>query len=106
MFEPGICKRRLFFLACFFSLLLASAIKFAIAGFLGETERMTWLHNSILNYLTLILKENKPSHLEIFADLEGHNVNGGTIPQHIMVTSSRPDLVMIQFYHTSDSLPV
>ena len=48
-----------------------------------------------LNYLTLILKENKPSHLEIFADLEGHNVNGGTIPQHIMVTSSRPDLVMI-----------
>ena len=41
------------------------------------------------------MKENKPSHLEIFADLEGHNVNGGTIPQHIMVTSSRPDLVMI-----------
>ena len=63
--------------------------------FLGESERFVWRHNSILNYIILTLKENKPEHIQIYADLEGHNINGHTIPQNIVVTSSRPDLVII-----------
>ena len=37
-FVSGICKRRLFFCACFFNLLLASATRLAMAGFRGDTE--------------------------------------------------------------------
>jgi hypothetical protein len=64
-------------------------------SFLGESERMTWRHNSILNYITQTTNEKLPGHIQVFADLEGHKVNGLTIPPHIMVTSSRCDLVII-----------
>ena len=37
-FVSGICKRRLFFCACFFNLLLASATRLAMAGFRGDTD--------------------------------------------------------------------
>ena len=63
--------------------------------FLGENERSTWRHNSVLNYIKLTLKENRPDHIQVYADLEGHKVNVQTIPPHIMVTSSRPDLVYL-----------
>ena len=63
--------------------------------FLGENERMTWRHDSVLSYITLALKESIPEHIQVYADLEGHKVNGGSIPPNIMVTSSRPDLVVI-----------
>ena len=65
------------------------------SAFLGESERMTWRHNSVLNYITKTIKENLPQHIQVFADLEGHKVNGLTIPPHIVVTSSRCDLVVI-----------
>ena len=38
---------------------------------------------------------SEPEKVQIFADLDGQKVNGGTIPPHIMVTSSRCDLVVI-----------
>ena len=63
--------------------------------FLGESERFTWRHNSVLNFITLTLKENQPDHIKIYADLENHNINGSTIPQNIVPTNSRPDLVVI-----------
>ena len=65
------------------------------AAFLGDGERFKYRHDSVLSYITLTLKENKPEHIQIFADLDGHKVNGLTIPPHIVVTSSRCDLVII-----------
>ena len=65
------------------------------SAFLGESERMTWRHNSVLQYITNTVKENLPENVQVYADLEGHKVNGLTIPPHIMVTSSRCDLVII-----------
>ena len=41
------------------------------------------------------MKERPPPHIQIYADLDGHKVNGLTIPQNIVVTSSRCDLVII-----------
>ena len=32
--------------------------------------------------------------IKVYADLEGYKVAGGTIPPHILTTSSRPDLVV------------
>ena len=63
--------------------------------FLGENERFTWRHNSVLNYVVQTLKENTPDTIKVYADLEGHNINGQTIPHNIVITSSRPDLVVV-----------
>ena len=65
------------------------------SAFLGEAERMTWRHSSVLNYITHTIKESLSEQVQVFADLEGHKVNGGTIPPHIMVTQSRCELVII-----------
>ena len=32
-------------------------------SFLGENERIKWCHDSVLNFMTLTLKENKPSRI-------------------------------------------
>ena len=64
-------------------------------AFLGEEERMTWRHNSILNYMTQTLDENKPENIKIYADLPNFKTNGASIPPNIMVTRSKPDLVLV-----------
>lgn len=64
-------------------------------AFLGEKERMTWRHDSIINYMAETLKERLPPNIKVYADLEDYKVNGGTIPQNITVTTSRPDLVVV-----------
>ena len=57
--------------------------------------RFTWRHNSVLHHLTNALKENKTLNLEVLADIPGHDFNGSTIPPDILVTTSRPDLVLL-----------
>ena len=73
-------------------------------AFLGERERYVFRHNSILSYITLTLKENTPDNITIYADLDGHKVNGGTLPPHITVTSSRCDLVIIDSSSTPSTV--
>ena len=41
-----------------------------------------------------IFNENLPNS-QIYADLEGHSIAGGTIPPHILTTSQRPDIVIV-----------
>ena len=41
------------------------------------------------------MKEHLPDHIKVYADLEGHKVNRGTIPQEMVVTSSLTDLVIV-----------
>ena len=53
------------------------------------------IHDFVLSYITLTLKENKPENIQIDAGLDGHKINGTTIPPHITVTSWRCDLVII-----------
>ena len=48
----------------------------------------------MLAYLYLFL-EKKPISMEIYADIEGAKVNGGTIPPNIVTTTQRPDLVIV-----------
>ena len=63
--------------------------------FLRETERFKCRNKSVSNYVTLTLKENMPDNFEIYADLQDHKVNGHTIQQNIVVTSQRPDSVLV-----------
>ena len=63
-----------------------------------EQGRMTWRHNSILSHVRTSIMQNKPDHLEVFADLPGCDINGATIPQDILTVSgegSCPDLVLV-----------
>ncbi len=60
-----------------------------------QQGRLTWRHNSILNYLAATLKQHKPENTEILADLPDHSVNGSTVPPDILCTSQRPDLVLL-----------
>ena len=69
---------------------------FHCEAFLCETERFKFINKLLLNYVTITLKENTPDNVEIYADLQDHKVNGHTIPLNIVVTSQRPDLVILE----------
>ena len=60
--------------------------------------RYTWRHNSVLQQITKVVKNFVTPNTEVFSDIEGHQVNGGTIPADVLVTGgqgSKPDLVII-----------
>ena len=58
-------------------------------------DRYEWRHNGVLAYLYKVLLEKKPITMEIYADIDGAKVNGGTIPPNIVTTTQRPDLVIV-----------
>ena len=57
--------------------------------------RYTWRHNTVLNHIANFIIQNKPPDLEVYCDISGLDLNGGTIPPDILVTQSRPDLVLL-----------
>ena len=40
--------------------------------------------------------EEKPPNLNMYADLQGYNTNGGTVPADILCTLERPHLVLVE----------
>ena len=60
-----------------------------------DQGRYTWRHNSILNYIHSTIKNTNQDSLEIFCDLPGILVGISTIPTDIIITSQRPDLVIV-----------
>jgi hypothetical protein len=57
--------------------------------------RFTWRHNSVLSHFATNLKRNINEGQELYSDLPQFWLNGSTIPPDILVTSFRPDLVII-----------
>ena len=57
--------------------------------------RYTWRHNTVLNQITKTILNSKPENLEVYSDISGMDINGGTIPPDVLVTQSRPDLVIL-----------
>ena len=60
-----------------------------------DEGRFTWRHNSVLSHMAKTLLASNPENLQIFADLPGLWLNGGTVPPDILITKFRPDLVII-----------
>ena len=61
-----------------------------------EQGRYTLRHDSVLSYLVSVLKDHpQRTYTELYADLDGHLINGGTIPQHIIATTDRQDIVLV-----------
>ena len=58
-------------------------------------KRYNYRHDSVLNHLASVIIANKPDSIEVYADIPGLDLNGSTIPPDILVTLSRPDLVII-----------
>ena len=58
-------------------------------------DRYEWRHNGVLAYLYEVMMNSKPPGVTIYADIEGAKVNGGTVPPDVMVTSQRPDMVIV-----------
>ena len=57
--------------------------------------RTKWRHDSVLSHMFSEFDRSKETQTTIYADLPGHQINGGTIPADILTTSQRPDLVLI-----------
>ena len=57
--------------------------------------RYTHRHDSCLNFIYKTLKKDLPKDIEVFADLDDCRVNGGTLPPDVALTTSRPDLVLV-----------
>ena len=58
-------------------------------------KRYNYRHDSVLNHLARVILASKPDYIEVYADIPGLDLNGSTIPPDILVTLSRPDLVII-----------
>ena len=58
-------------------------------------DRYEWRHNGVLAHLYKEMMDSKPQGIVIYADVEGAKVNGGTLPPEIVVTTQRPDMVII-----------
>ena len=61
-----------------------------------DQDRYDYRHDSILSYLySIVRKAKEQGNLEIYCDLAGSRVNGVTIPNDIIITDRKPDLVII-----------
>ena len=58
-------------------------------------KRYNYRHDSVLNHLARVIIDGKPECIEVYADIPGLDLNGSTIPPDILVTLSRPDLVLV-----------
>ena len=63
-----------------------------------KSGHITWRHNSVLYHALKIIKSQLTIETEVYADLEGWKIIGGTIPADILVScgkGSKPDMVLI-----------
>ena len=58
-------------------------------------SRLKWCHNSILSYMTKEMNKGKKEDITVYTDIPGHSINGGTLPPDVIVTSQRPDIVIL-----------
>ena len=61
-----------------------------------EQGRYTWRHDSVLSTIIHVLRSSLALDRVFFSDIDGHQApHGGTIPPHVLVTSLRPDIVVL-----------
>ena len=66
-----------------------------LSGCPKSLDRYTFRHDSVLAHLLDTIIKRKKEGVEVFADLNGWRVNGGTVPHEMAPTEQRPDLVVI-----------
>ncbi|KAI8512079.1 glucuronosyltransferase [Branchiostoma belcheri] len=61
-----------------------------------QQGRYTFRHNAILKHITDSIQDAidlSQITATVYADIQGHTTNGGTLPVHILPTTQKPDLV-------------
>ena len=51
-----------------------------------DQRRFDWRHDSIPNFMATEMKKRKPDEITLYIDIQGHKINGGTIPANIITT--------------------
>ena len=64
-----------------------------------EQGRYTYRHNNIIKE---IVENIDRDNARVYADIEGHTIGGGTVPPDILVTSEKPDIVIIHDPETAE----
>ena len=64
-----------------------------------DQGRYTWRHNSVLKTIIDLVRPFLASNFQLYSDIPGYEApHGGTIPPHILTTSLRPDLFIVNEY--------
>ena len=58
-------------------------------------ERYTWRHNNVLKAILTTITTTGTGNFNVYCDIGGQMIAGGTLPPHILVTNKRPDLVIV-----------
>ena len=64
-----------------------------------EQGRYTYRHNNVIKE---IVENIDRENARVYADIEGHTIGGGTVPPDILVTSEKPDIVIIHDPETAE----
>ena len=58
--------------------------------------QFTWRHNSVLSSIINLIRPHLRDGMVLYSDMPGYQApHGGTIPPHVLVTSLKPDNVVI-----------
>ena len=60
-----------------------------------QQGRYDYRHDSVLSYLYSVVRKARSDQKEVYCDLQGSRMNGVTNPSDIILTSSKPDLVIV-----------
>ena len=63
-------------------------------------DRYKYRHDSVLNHIVKTVVEEKSQNTEVYADLQGWRVNGGTVPANMVLTDQMPDIVLVDRSNT------
>ena len=74
---------------------LPSNLGHLLNGCKKSLDRFQFRHDSVLAHLAARIAAHKPETMEVYADLEGWQINGGTIPPDLVATGQRPDIVLL-----------
>ena len=72
-----------------------STLGHILSGCNKSLDRFAYRHDSVLAHLAKTINQCKADGVEMYADLNGYRVNGGTVPADLCETQQRPDLVVI-----------
>ena len=74
---------------------LPSNLGHLLNGCKKSLDRFQFRHDSVLAHLAARIAAHKPETMEVYADLETWQVNGGTLPADLVVTGQRPGIVLL-----------
>ena len=74
---------------------LPSNLGHLLNGCKKSLDRFRFRHDSVLAHLVDKIVSSKEASMEVYADLDGWRVNGGTVPSDLVATGQMPDIVLL-----------